>query len=95
MGADSQRSRGLPQTAQKKFSLARNAKSGRAWKHFFRAQCIASIGETGEDVVVRCPAAGSRGKPQIEGLHGALTLWGEVDGSSTWPKKDRMGALAP
>jgi len=30
-----------------------NAKSGRARKHFLRAQCIASIGETGEDVVVR------------------------------------------
>jgi hypothetical protein len=28
-------------------------------------------------------------------LHGALTLWGDVDGSSAWPKKDRIGALAP
>ena len=30
-----------------------NAKSGRARKHFLRAQCIASIGETREDVVAR------------------------------------------
>ena len=30
-----------------------NAKSGRARKHFLRAQCIASIGKTREDVLVR------------------------------------------
>ena len=36
-----------------KFSLARKRKSGRAREYLLRAQCIARVGETREDVLVR------------------------------------------